>query len=141
MSDLDTLLDATLDDLEDLPSFTPFPPGAHRVLATFEQKDINGKPAIELAFKLIETIELENENNVRPKEGDTSNTMFMLDNEYGRGNLKKCGTPFAEALELKSIRDVIDQVTDVECIIMTSIRQDKNDPDKKYLQVKEIGIE
>ena len=36
---LDNLLDATLDDLEDLPEFTPFKPGAHKVTASFEEKE------------------------------------------------------------------------------------------------------
>ena len=143
MSDLDSLLDSTLDDLEDLPSFRPFAAGAHKCTATFEQKEINGKPAIELKFKLIESLEMVDENleeKDMPKAGDESNTMFMLDNEFGRGNLKKCATPFAEALNLSSIRDVVEQVKEVECVIISSIRVDKNDPDKQYLNVKELQV-
>lgn len=143
MSDLDNLLDSTLDDLEDLPSFTPFPIGAHKVLASFEPKEINGKSAIELSFKLLETLELADASvseDDYPKAGDTSNTMFMLDNEFGRGNLKKCAMPFGVALELSTIRDIIEGVKEVECIILTGLRVDKNDPDKKYLQVKEIQV-
>jgi hypothetical protein len=140
MSELDNLLDATLDDLEDLPEFKPFAAGAHKVAAKFESKEINGKPAIELSFTMIETLELADAQEATPKEGDTSNTMFMLDNEYGRGNLKKCSAPFAEALGLTSIRDVVEQVQAVECVIVSSIRVDKNDPDKKYLNVKEIQV-
>ena len=140
MSDLDNLLDVTLDDLEDLPSFAPFPAGAHKVLATFEAKEISGKPAVELSFKLLETIELVNPDDKEPKEGDTSNTMFMLDNEYGRGNLKKCAAPFGEALGFSTIREIVEGAKDVECIVLTGLRTDKNDPDKKYLQVKEIQI-
>lgn len=138
--DVNDLLDATLDDLEDLPEFKPFPAGAHRVSATFESKEINSKAAIELSFKMIESMELANPQEAAPNAGDTSNTMFMLDNEYGRGNLKKCATPFGVAMGLSSIRDIVEQVTDVECMIITSIRPDKNDPDKKYLQVKEIQV-
>jgi hypothetical protein len=142
-SDLDSLLDTTLDDLEDLPSFKPFPAGAHQCTATFEQKDIGGRAAIELNFTLKETLELADPNlpeSERSKPGDTANTMFLLENEYGRGNLKKCAAPFAEALNLSSLRDVVEQVRDVECVIISSIRVDKNDPDKKYLNVKEIQI-
>lgn len=143
MNDLDNLLDATLDDLEDLPEFKPFPAGAHRVTASFEQKEINNKPAIELSFKLIETIELADPNTPEEeqcKEEDTANTMFLLDNEYGRGNLKKCAAPFGEAMSLSSLRDIIEQVKDVECVVITGLRKDKNDPDKKYLQVKELQV-
>lgn len=143
MSDLDSLLDTTLDDLEDLPSFRPFAAGAHRCLATFEEKDINGTASIELKFKLLETLELADLNlpeKEQSKPGDESNTMFMLNNEFGRGNLKKCAAPFAETLNLTSIRDVIEQVREVECIIVSSIRVDKNDKDKFYLNVKEIQV-
>ena len=140
MSELDNLLDTTLDDLEDLPSFEPFPPGAHKVSATFEEKDINGKPAIELSFTMIEALELADPQGVAPKEGDTANTMFMLDNEFGRGNLKKCASPFGEALNISTLLEIVEQVKGVECVIVTSVRKDKNDPDKKYLQVKEIQV-
>ena len=142
-NELDLLLDSTLDDLEDLPSFQPFPIGAHRVLASFGLKDINGNQAATLDFTLIETIELADasvtEENF-PKAGDTSNTMFMLNNEFGRGNLKKCAMPFGQALELSSIREIIEGVKEVECIVMTGLRKDKNDPDKFYLDVKEIQV-
>ena len=140
MSDLDNLLDATLDDLEDLPEFKPYAAGAHKVLATFESKEINGKPAVELSFKYLECLELANPDEAEPKEGDTSNTMCLLDNEYGRGNLKKLAAPFAEAMGFSSIREIVEGVKDVEVAIVTSLRKDKNNPDKVYLVVKEIQV-
>jgi len=140
MSDLDNLLDTTLDDLADLPTFQPFSPGAHRVTASFGTKEISGKAAVTLDFKLVETLELADPQDAMPKEGDESNTMFMLDNEYAQGNLKRLSKPFSEALQLTTIREVVEQVKEVECIIITAIRIDKKDPDKKYLDVKEIQI-
>jgi len=143
MSELDQLLDTTLDDIDDLPTFTPYPPGAHQVLASFELKEINGKSAVELSFKLLETVEYANPQDAEEhttKEGDTSNTMFMLANEYGMGNFKKCALPFQEALGFSTIREVIEGAKEVECMIITGIRIDKNDKDKTYLQVKEIRI-
>lgn len=140
MSDLDNLLDTKLDDLADLPSFAPFIRGAHQVKATFELKDINGKSAVELNFELIETLEASDPQDKKGTAGDKANTMFMLGNEYGVANLKKCAKPFQEALQLETIRDVIEQVKDVECVVLTGLRVDKNDPDKVYLVVKEITI-
>jgi hypothetical protein len=144
---MDSLLDETLDDLEDLPEFKPYPAGAHQCLATFSTKEINGNAAIELGFKLVETLEFANpqeatNENGEPstKQGDTASTMFMLNNEFGRGNLKKCATPFGEALGLPTIRDIVNEVQDIECVILTSIRTDKNDKDKHYLNVKEIQV-
>ena len=139
-ANMDDLLDATLDDLEDLPEFKPYPAGAHQVLATFSQKEINKSAAIELSFKLVSTLELADPQDEQPAEGATASTMFLLDNEFGRGNLKKCATPFGEALGLSTIREIIEEVKDVECVILTSIRTDKNDKDKHYLNVKEIQV-
>ena len=143
MSELDSLLDATLDDLADLPSFSPFPVGVHRVLATMETEEITAKmkkPCVELSFKYLECLELADPSITAPKEGDTCNTMFMLDNEFGQGNLKKCALLIAAALGTKSIRDTIEQCQEVEVVIITGLRPDKNDPDKKYLQVKELQV-
>ena len=140
MTDLNNLLDATLDDLEDLPEFKPFPAGAHKVLATFETKEINGKAAVELNFKYIETLELADPSDVAPKAGDTANTMFMLGNEFGRGAFKKCAVPFGQALNLTNLAEIVEQVTDIECLIITGLRKDKNNPDRVYLQVKELQV-
>ena len=140
MSELDDLLDVTLDDLEDLPEFKPFPGGAHRALASFEQKEINGKVAVELSLNLMETIEQADPQEPASKPGDSCSTAFMLDNEFGRGNLKKCAMPFGAALNLGSIREIIEQVKEVECVVITSVRKDKNDPDRKYLNIKEIQV-
>lgn len=137
---MDSLLDETLDDLEDLPEFKPYPAGAHQALATFEQKIINDSAAIELSFKLVETLELADPQDTMPEQGATASTMFMLNNEFGRGNLKKCAMPFGEAMGLTTIREIVEGVKDVECVILTSIRTDKKDPDKKYLNVKEIQV-
>jgi len=139
-SSVDDLLDSTLDDLEDLPTFSPFPAGAHRVAATASFKEINGKTCVDLSFKAMETLELANTSDTPVKAGDESSTLFMLDNEFGRGNMKKCLTPIGEALGTASIRETIEQCKDVECVILTSIRVDKNDKDKKYLNVKELQV-
>jgi len=141
--DLDDLLDTTLDDLEDLPEFKPFIPGAHKVQATFSQDKVNNKPVVKLDFTYLELVEAadpDTPEEEHPKAGDTSNTIFMLDNEYGRGNLKKCAGYFQEAMGLSTIRDVVDNVKDIECILVSGVRKDKDNPDKKYLDVKEIGM-
>lgn len=140
MSALDELLDLQLDDLEDLPSFQPFPIGAHRCLATFGTKEISGKPTVTLEFKMLENIEMANSQDEVPKEGDTCGTIFMLDNEYGRGNLKKVSAPFMEALGFKQLRELVEGAKDVEVVLISGLRVDKNDPDKKYIQVKEIQV-
>ena len=138
--DLDSLLDSTLDDLEDLPSFSPYPVGVHQALATFELKEIGGKNAIELSFKYIEALALGNEQDEAPKAGDEASCLFFLDNKWGLGEFKKCAAPFAAALNLSSNRDILEGVTDVECAIVTTLQANKKDPDSPYMKVKEITV-
>ena len=140
MSEIDSLLDATLDDLDDLPEFKNFNPGVHRVLASFSIKGINNKDVVELAMKGLETLELANPTDEPIKEGDSSSVIFMLDNEFGVGNFKKIATPIAAALGTTTNRETIEQCKDVECLIVTSLRQDKNDKDRFHLNVKELNV-
>lgn len=144
MSDIENLLDATLDDLADLPEFKPYPDGAHQVLATMEAKTIGGKPAIELSFKLVETIELSSpvEEGAEPKPGDQSNTLYFLDNEFGQGKFKKIAKVFKDALSLEgeTNRVIVEQVTDIECVIVSNVTIDKKDKTKHYLNVQELQV-
>lgn len=142
MSEFDDLLDTTLDDLEDAPEFKPYPPGAHRVTASFDLKEISGKQTPELSFKYLELLELSDPQDETPKEGDTANTIFMMDNEFGVGSFKRCSLPFGEALGLKTGREIIEGVKDVECVILTGIRYAKDDKKKEtpYLTVKQIDV-
>lgn len=137
---MNNLLDETLDDLEDLPSFKPYSPGAHRVLATFDTKEVNDSLCVDLSFKMLECLELSNPQDEAPKVGDVASTLFMLNNEFGRGKLKAIAKPFSEGLQLSTIRELTDEAKDVECVILTGIRTDKKDPDRKYLDVKEVQL-
>jgi len=144
MSDsLDALLDATLDDLADLPSFAPFCAGAHRCLATMEAKEINSKPTVELTLKLIETMELADENlpeEERSKPDDVANTLFFMDNEIGQGKFKACATNFAELAGSGNLRTIVDTVKEIEVMVVTSVSIDKKDPTRKYLNLLEIQV-
>ena len=142
MSDdiLGSLLDSTLDDLKDLPSFKPYPIGGHQVFVTFEPKEVNKKKGIEVQFKYISVVQLVNADDVPPEAGDECSIFCDLENEYGQGNFKAMATPFAEKFGTTSLRQVVEQVKAMECVIVTGLRSDKNDADKKYLQVKELAV-
>lgn len=140
-NELDNLLDATLDDLADLPTFTPFPCGAHRVLATFKRND--EMKAVILDLTMIETIEYANpqDGETSPtKEGDTSNAMYQLGNKWGAGNFKKAAKNFVEHVGESGLSAIVDGVENVECMVLTGLRKDKNDPEKFYLDIKEITV-
>lgn len=137
---VDDLLDATLDDLEDLPEFKPFPPGVHSVIASLELKEVSDKQAVELSFKGKETLELVDSNHEPIKEGDEASVLFMLDNEFGRGNMKKLLAPIGQALGTGNIREIIEQTTEMDVVIVTSYRRNKEDPTSPYMNVKELQV-
>lgn len=137
---LANLLDGTLDDIDDLPSFAPFPAGIHNVKASLTVDEIGGKAAIKLDLVMVESVELADAEAEAPKAGDSCNTVFFLDNEFGLGNFKRCAKPFQEAFQCASTGELIEQVTDIDCMVVTSTRPDKKDPARLYLDVKEINI-
>lgn len=138
--DLGELLDVTLDDIDDLPDNSPFPAGSHYCKASFAQKEINKKPAIELSLELIETVELANPEDTPPKPKDTCSSLYFLDNEYGLGNFKKAASPFATHFGISSLREIVEAVKDIECVVTSSLKSDKTDKTKVYLQIKDIKI-
>lgn len=139
--DLDSLLDSSLDDLEDLPEFKPFVPGAHRALVSLDLKEVNGKKAVELSMKHMETLELaEPSRDTAPNPGDIASILFMLDNEFARAKMKKITAPLAAALGTSTIRELIEAAKDVESVVITSYRKNKEDPSSPYMDVKELQV-
>ncbi len=142
-TDIDALLDGTLDDLADLPEFKPYVAGAHRVLASFKLKDIkNHGNCPELSFKYLELQQLENPQDEAPTAGDEAATLFMLDNEIGQGKFKNLITVFGEGLNMigQSNRAIMEAVKDVECVILSSVTVDKDDKTRSYLNVIELAV-
>ena len=85
--DIDSLLDATLDDLADMPEFKPFPKGSHQATIAFEQKLIQGRASVEWKLTAIETLELVDAVNDQPvKAGDTCSGAFIFFNVDGTAN-------------------------------------------------------
>lgn len=147
MSDfnLDQLLDGTLDDLADLPEFKSFPPGTHRVTVsmvdkTAKDKLVGGHPAYELRMKYLETIELAASDDVSPVVGSEDSVLYMLDNEFGQGALKKILTVAAAQFGAKPNRILLNEdMQNVECLVVTKSRQNK-EKTKSYTDIVELQI-
>lgn len=138
--DLDAILDVTLDDLEDLPEFKVFPPGAHRVSVSLEVKEINKHPAIELSMKLLETLEMADPQEDPMEPGTECSTAYMMDNKFGQGAFKEVTKAIGASLGTSSLREIVEATKDLECVVITTIRKDKNDPDKKYINIKQLDV-
>lgn len=143
--DFNSLLDANLDDLADLPEFANFPAGVHRCTVDILQKTINNKPAMEVKLTAIETVELSFAETDKPvNAGQTSSSAYFLDNEFGQGAFKKLVAPLASALGVSSIRDLIDAVAGTEVEAVTSFRKGKAKAGETdvpvYFEIKKLII-
>lgn len=144
--ELDALLDMDLDDLSDEPSFAAFPKGLYRVLLSMEKKDINDKTAYEVSLKMQEVVELASEDSLPPNPGDTCTALyFPFDKEgkrsaRGEGGIKRVAAAVAAVYGRAPLRDLIEKAQDFECIVATSQRKNKNDPDNPYLHIEEILV-
>lgn len=139
MSDINSLLDANLDDLADLPEFGVYPAGAHKVTIGFEQKEVNGKSCIEAKFNLIEHLELSDPTAKPMQTGAQGSVLYMLDNEFGQGALKKVLTPLAAALGVTRLGDVIEQAKGMEVTLVTKIRMNK-DKTQSYCDISKLIV-
>lgn len=136
----DAILDGTLDDIEDLPSYIAWPTGAYRVLLKegFKQKIINDKPAYTLKLVNLEVLEIANaaEAGEAPKEQDETEVKFGLDTETGRGFFKEAIKPFIEFLQLSAtqpgaVRAAVDASKGVEAVVIMKRRAVTKDGETK----------
>lgn len=142
-TDIDTLLDATLDDLADLPSFKPFSAGAHECKLTLEKKDINSHPTVEATLVLVTTVEYATPTDAEEnpnKTGDTCNSAYFLDNDIGQGKFKTLAAVLGAALGTANLGEIVEQTNDMDVMVITGVRADKNDKDKFYLDIKEVQV-
>lgn len=154
---LDALLDVSLDDIADLPSFDAFNPGAHKSTINWSfksmEKTVDGVkkqvPHVELKLTAIETLEMAEPNNPEvntpPKAGDTCSTMYDLTNEFAMGALKKAVAALEEHFNTKNLKQIIVGSEGFEMVVVTKIRygkddQKKIDKSKKYLQVEAMIV-
>lgn len=141
--DIDSLLDATLDDVADLPTFEPFVAGVHSVSMTMGQVVINESPCIEVNFVLKDTLELaEPTKDTKQEPGSKANTVCFMDNEMGQGTFKMFAAAIVAGLGLDPTapgvnRQALTECKDLDAVIITSIRVDKKS-NRSYLQVKEV---
>ena len=136
---IDSLLDGTLDDLADAPEFKPFPAGTHKVTITIAQKKIGTHPAFELSMKAVETIELANSEDTPLAAGATTSEAFMMDNEIGQGNFKKILKSLADHFGAKSNRGLIEEAQNLEVLVVTKVRQNK-EKTQSYTSTVELQV-
>lgn len=139
--ELDALLDATLDDLADMPEFLKYPAGAHKVIIIgFTQKVVNKHPSFELGMKLVETLELADPTDAPVAPGTETAVLYMMDNEIGQGSFKDVIKPIGAALGTGSMREILEGAKGMEVVVVTKIQPKKDDPEVKYMKIVSLAV-
>ena len=146
-TDLDMLLDGTLDDLADIPEFKAWPNGAHRANIKWDIKEIGNQHCPVLDMIAIETMELTDAVNDQPLvAGTTTNIAFMFKtkegkpNEIGQGQFKEVMKSLAAHFGEKSNRELMEESNGCEVLVVTKVRKDKNNPDKTYTSLENLQV-
>lgn len=148
MSDLnvsmDELLDVGLDSLADMPEFYVPPKGAYTgIIKSLEQKEIAGKPSIELVLVITATDELEDPSEQEPTAGVETSQVFNMATAFGQGSFKElvlAPDGLAERLECNTMRELFEEAVGTEVSFVTSYRTAKDDKTKRYLDVKKLSV-
>jgi hypothetical protein len=128
------LLGMDLGALEDLPEYVTAPNGTY--LCTMEKKElkkVGENPAVTINFKITDIVELAKADEAgEVKAGDIMGMMFTLNNEFGRGNLKKITKVLKDTHGVSSLDDLL-QLQDGAVICTVTVRRTKpNDDGKVY---------
>ena len=139
-TNIDSLLDSTLDDLADLPEFLLAPSGAHRAtIKSFVVKKIGEKQMPELTFTAIETVELADPTEDQPlTPGTEYSVVFGLDNEYGQGAFKEVMKALTPAVGGGSNREVMENSKGTEVLTVMLKKADKNGTMRSNLKKLEV---
>jgi len=128
---IDNLLDATLDDLADMPSIQMFPNGAHKV--KLESKIDTKKQSVQLTLHYIEPVEFADPTSVAPAAGDKNTIFYNLKkkdgtaNEYAQGALKEVVKVLQETFGGSTTTEVLANSKDAEVVVLTKIRVGKGE--------------
>jgi hypothetical protein len=130
------LLGMDLGDLEDLPEFVTAPAGTY--LCSLEKKElkkVGENPAVTANFKIMDIVELAKPDEAgEVKIGDIMGLMFTLNNEFGRGNLKKITKVLKDTHGVNSLDDFL-KLQDGAVVCTVTVKrtaQEKNGETKHY---------
>lgn len=145
---IDDLMDASLDDIADLPGFDVPPPGRYKLALTLEYKVVNEKPAFEAKLVINEVIELANQTDTPPEVGSKFSSLYFLDNEIGQGYFKELAKTLAAGLNmenpkisqlLETCNNILVQATLKQRVHKEDVRKPK-DEQRVYAQLSDVSV-
>jgi hypothetical protein len=135
------LLDETLDDLADAPSTELWPAGAYEASVKISRMDKKPTSYV-INMTCVQPIEMSDPAATAPAAGDTSAVFIHTvkkdgsKNEFGQGQLKAILAPIAQALNTRSIADILEATKNgIDAIVVVKVRKSK---DPAYADSQEL---
>lgn len=123
------LLDAKLEDLQDLPEWTVFPAGVYKVKPTVKIEKKKNKAnvtetIITIGAKLLEIKEVADEKATRVEVGSETSCRFTWENEFGQGGLKVLLKPIATVTGNSSVSQLLEILGSADDVILVMDTRD-----------------
>lgn len=146
--DLDSLMDASMDDIDDLPPVGVPPTGHYNLAVTAtREKAESGNEYIKFAY----VVEAVNEVKTPGEESQAAVGMKFQQvfsplkkdgtvNEFGIGFLKEAVAPFSAHFGTSKMGDTIAQIQSISVAASLVRRQDKKDPDRFNFNLKDVVV-
>lgn len=119
-----SLLDASLDDMNDMPEWKNFPPGAYTVKPSIKMESKKNTKTgitethITVGAKLIAVKELADPNDTAPEVGAETQVRYTWENEYGQGGLKNLLKPVAAATSMTKVPELLDAINTADSLVL-----------------------
>lgn len=138
-----SLLDKSIDDIEDLPGFEVPPQGVYTFKMNCAVKSVNDKAAIEVTYEVMEALELNDStldvSGVKP--GTKFSTLYFIQQEIAMGKFKELVAPIAAYSGENNVAKLVTEVIK-DLIVSATLkhRKNKDDADKPYADVSKITV-
>lgn len=136
-----SLLDKSIDDIEDLPGFEVPVNGVYSLKFNTAVKVVNEVDCVEANFEVIEVIEQNDPNEAPTKAGTKFSMLFRLNNDVALGKMKELLMPIAKHFDEGNLLKLItDTCKDLVIAAKVKRRADKEDKEKFYADVSNVVV-
>lgn len=149
LNDFDSLMNASMDDIDDLPPIGIPPSGSYDLMVTAsrEQSQNGGSEYIKLSYEVTNVNEVKEEAEAAEvKDGQKFSEMFSpfkkdgTVNEIGLGSLKERLKPFAAHFGTAAIGSIIEQMQQVNLTATLVRRADKKNEGQFRMSLKDVVV-
>lgn len=144
---VDDLLNASMEDIEDLPPVGAPPSGHYNLLLSMEKREVGEKDVICADFEITAINDLkEGEDPEEVKEGQKFTIFYHVTkkdgtmNKFGIGQLKELLKPFATHFGKNNIGELINDVKQMNIAAAVKRKVNRKNEDQYNLNIKDIVI-